>query len=110
MKKRYIDDHPVEEWKVIEDLLPLTQFEVSSHGRVRNAKTGKYLSICKTNTYPKFSVRDRNAGVHRTLNIHRVVAVAFLSNPDNLPVVNHKDGDKIIGIYIILNGLASLEI
>lgn len=33
-------------------------------------------------------------GEHRTIRLHRLVAKAFIPNPDNLPEVNHKDENK----------------
>lgn len=35
-----------------------------------------------------------NAGVRKSLKVHRQVALLYLPNPDNHPVVNHKDGNK----------------
>ena len=33
-------------------------------------------------------------GRHRTLSVHRLVAITWLPNPEGLPQINHKDGVK----------------
>lgn len=35
-----------------------------------------------------------NEGKKETIRVHRLVASLFLKNPNNLPVVNHKDENK----------------
>lgn len=42
--------------------------------------------------YPSYSLIKNNK--HDTRQVHRLVAVAFLDNPQNKPCVNHKDGVK----------------
>lgn len=43
--------------------------------------------------YVNFKVTDRDIIVK--LKVHRIVATTFLLNPDNLPMVNHIDGNKL---------------
>jgi hypothetical protein len=43
-----------------------------------------YLKVClRVNQKPKM------------FRVHRLIATAFIPNPNNLPVVNHKNGDKL---------------
>ena len=76
-------------------------YEVSNLGRVKSYKydkiNGKIMKPYKnTKGYLQIDLqldgRKRENRVH--LSIHRLVAIAFIPNPDNLPQVNHKDEDK----------------
>lgn len=70
-------------------------FEISSNGRLRNIKTGHiYKPETLSSGYLSCRVTcgSRDKKVH--IIIHKGVAYTFLSNPDNLPCVNHVDGNK----------------
>jgi len=42
-----------------------------------------------------YAVSVHKNGIRDELKIHRAIAEAFISNPLNLPEVNHKDGNKL---------------
>ena len=79
--------------------------QVSNLGRVRvkerviNTSTGKrkykskLLSIQTSVEGYKFVILIVNNN-RKTAYIHRLIAEAFIPNPDNLPCVNHRDEDK----------------
>jgi len=67
-----------------------TIYSVSTHGRVRNDKRMKFLTPRNLRGYARVSLWfDGKANDKR---IHRLVAEAFLPNPDCKPEVNHKNG------------------
>ena len=88
------------EWKPIRGYEGL--YEVSSHGAVRSCERitvdGKHLSTkilnggCYPNGYEFMCLRKDGQNQNRMT--HRLVAEAFIPNLDNLPVVNHKDGNR----------------
>lgn len=88
----------MEEWKaiVIEKngkLFDFTnKYEISNLGRVRNCKRGNILTPNKCRGY--LEIRLYKHGKVERFYVHRLVATAFIDNPNNLPEVNHKDFDK----------------
>ena len=79
-------------------------YEVSSYGRVRSLDRyvkgksyrlhkGKVLSPGK-NSRGYLSIVLSYNGKHKIITVHRLVAQAFLPNPDNFLEINHKDEDK----------------
>ena len=75
-------------------------YEVSNYGRVRSLPRGRtkgqilkpYLNRYG---YHVISIRKESGGKTYCLKVHRIVASAFIENPDNLPYINHKDENKI---------------
>lgn len=82
----------MEIWKPIEGTDG--RLEISSYGRVKsNLRDGRILKATPdAKGYLRLRVTlDR---VKMSYKIHRIVAQTFIENPDNLPQVNHIDGDK----------------
>jgi len=80
------------EWKDIEGFEGL--YKVSSFGMVKSLRNKKILSLRIYNGYVYVSMTDSKK-YKRMKRVHRLVAKAFISNPKNLPQVNHLDGVKI---------------
>lgn len=81
-----------EQWKVIEQFL---NYEVSSYGQVRRV-WHNHTSLKKTrlNEYGYEIVHLSRDGINKHCPIYRLVAMAFINNPNNLPEVNHIDDSK----------------
>nr|QBK85909.1 MAG: HNH endonuclease [Marseillevirus LCMAC101] len=73
----------------------LENYLIHSDGRVYSKYVKRFLSLRKCNGYYNYRLNQENVGGKRTINItgHILVARAYLPNPNNLPEVNHKDGN-----------------
>ena len=68
-------------------------YAISNLGNIKNIKKGNILTpYLNTNGYLTYTFCQN--GVKKTFKLHRLVALYFIDNPNNLPYVNHKDGDK----------------
>ena len=80
-----------EEWKDIPGYDGY--YEISNTGRIRICNSGKILKQSDHTSGYK-SVRLWNGSNYKNHYVHRLVAEAFIPNPDNKPTVNHKDENK----------------
>lgn len=79
-----------------------SDYEVSNMGNIRSNKRNKQRLLKPFSSSIKnqnerggyLSVRLLENGEERNYPIHRLVAMAFIDNPYNLPQVNHKNGIK----------------
>lgn len=74
-------------------------YQISNFGRVKSIKRKWVLEdIILTTIVSKSGycvVNMMNLGKLKVGKIHRLVAQAFIPNPENKPEVNHKDGNKL---------------
>jgi hypothetical protein len=90
-------------------------YDVSDHGRVRRslvgyargATPGKILSPCSNGHYWQVGLwREAKA---KLFKVSRLVAIAFVPNPENKPEVNHKNGNRFNDHYSNLEWVTNLE-
>lgn len=81
----------IEEWRFVPAYEGL--YMVSNKGRVINCRTGKILKPGKDKD-GYLQVHIFKDGKSKRFYVHRLVALAFIPNPENLPCVNHKDENK----------------
>lgn len=107
----------VEVWKDIKDFEGL--YQVSNLGRVRSLDRTVYQINPRSGNYFTFNYKGKilkqmnmsgylvvslsKDNIKNKYKIHRLVALSFLSNPENKREVNHIDGDKFN------NNLSNLE-
>ena len=70
----------------------LQNYLVSKTGLLKNKKTGRVLHPVPDKDGYLRAVLVEN-GVRHAVRVHRVVCETFNPNPDNKPMVNHKDGN-----------------
>lgn len=92
------------EWKDIKGYEGI--YQISNNGIVKSLKRNVTYSNGKVVHYKEkivkpaihncyYAVTLHKNGLKRTVKVHRLVAEHFISNPLNLPCINHKDENKL---------------
>ena len=67
---------------------------ISNIGRVYSKKSDKFVK-CWINNRGYLSITLCKNGKRKNYLIHRLIAQAFIPNPKNLPMINHKDENPL---------------
>lgn len=68
-------------------------YHIAEDGKVFNLNTGKELKLQVRSGY--LSVQLCKNSLYKLHLLHRLLAIAYIDNPEEKPQVNHKDGDKL---------------
>lgn len=83
-----------EEWKWIKGLEE--RYKISNMGRIKSyvsSERGRFLNPSfDKDGYKKITLSLGSRSLRLYYRVHRLVAEAFIPNPNNLPYINHKNG------------------
>ncbi|MCH4236038.1 MAG: HNH endonuclease [Bacilli bacterium] len=71
-----------------------SNFYITSSGTIVDCNGKEQRVYDDGRGYLKMNIKKKDGTTKRPVKVHRLVAQAFIPNPDNLPVVNHINGDK----------------
>jgi hypothetical protein len=68
-------------------------YEINEYGEIRNIKTGKILKPYLQQGYYRISlIKEKN--VKKSEAVHRLVAITFIPNVDDKPIIDHINQNK----------------
>jgi len=74
----------------------IENYAITETGEVRNRKTNNRLKgSINHKGYRYISVYLANTGKSKNINVHKLVALTYIPNSDNLPQINHIDGNRL---------------
>jgi hypothetical protein len=82
----------MEDLEIWKNIVGYENYQISNLLNVRNSN-GLILKISLNSNYYRFGLSKNNK--LKYIRLHRLVAIAFIPNPENLPCINHIDGNKL---------------
>lgn len=80
--------------EIFKDIQGYPNYQISNQGRIWNIKTQRYIKpSIKNNGYYGVNLVAVN-GKRKKEYLHRLIALAFIDNPNNLPQVDHIDRNR----------------
>lgn len=72
----------------------LSKFEINEYGQLRNTETKQFLNYNSRYGYLYYGLWITNLKKSIHFSMHKLVAIAFLENPNNFDQVHHKDSNR----------------
>ena len=96
IKNEFLSNEPsdIKMEEIWEDIPGYNNFKASEDGRILSVKLKEHHLIKIKTGKRKKTVRIRTGGQHITVDLDKLVALAFVSNPNNCEFVYHRDGDR----------------